>query len=364
MSENIENQNNSSDEIDIKEVIIKLKGWLLYLKSKWIILTLMGFIGCVIGFGYAYMQKPTYTATLTFALEDEKNGSSGLGGALGLASSFGLDLGTSAGGAFSGANLIELMKSRRLVEQSLLNPVIVEGKQISLAEMYIQNNGWRKKWEVNPDVNRQLQFLPATSRDKFTLEQDSVLGIIFSNLTANNLIVSQKDKKVSIITIEVQASNELFSKYFAEILAKEVSDFYIETKSKKAKLNLSILERQADSIRAELYNAITGVALANDKTYNLNPALIVRRTPSARRQVDVQANTAILTELVKNLEMARVTVRKETPLIQIIDRPILPLLKESVSKRKSTFTGGFFAGVIILVVLIGNSWWKKQTTEV
>ncbi|MCK9403283.1 MAG: hypothetical protein M0Q26_07775 [Chitinophagaceae bacterium] len=364
MSENIENQNNSSDEIDIKEVIIKLKGWLLYLKSKWIILTLMGFIGCVIGFGYAYMQKPIYTATLTFALEDEKNGSGGLGGALGLASSFGLDLGTSAGGAFSGANLIELMKSRRLVEQSLLNPVIVEEKQISLAEMYIQNNGWRKKWEVNPDVNRQLQFLPTTGRDQFTLEQDSVLGMIFSNLIANNLNVSQKDKKISIITIDVQSQNQLFSKFFAEILAKEVSDFYIETKSKKAKLNLAILEKQADSIRVELNNAITGVAIANDNTYNLNPAFNVQRTPTARRQVDVQANTAILTELVKNLELARVTVRKETPLIQIIDRPILPLLKESVSKRKSTLAGGVLAGFITLVVLIGSSWWKKQTTEI
>ncbi len=53
----------------------------------------------------------------------------------------------------------------------------------------------------------------------------------------------------------------------------------------------------------------------------------VRRAPSAKRQVDVQANKAILTELVKQTELAKVTLRKETPLIQIIDRPILPLMK-------------------------------------
>ena len=51
----------------------------------------------------------------------------------------------------------------------------------------------------------------------------------------------------------------------------------------------------------------------------------VKRVPSVNRQVDVQANTAILTELVKNLELAKVDLRKETPLIQIIDTPILPL---------------------------------------
>jgi hypothetical protein len=89
-----------------------------------------------------------------------------------------------------------------------------------------------------------------------------------------------------------------------------VSDFYIDTKSKKSRENMLILERQTDSIRRELNGAITGVAVANDNTFNLNPALNVRRAPA--RKVDVQANTAILTELVKQSELAKVTLRKET----------------------------------------------------
>jgi hypothetical protein len=55
------------------------------------------------------------------------------------------------------------------------------------------------------------------------------------------------------------------------------SDFYIDTKSKKSRENMLILERQTDSIRRELNGAITGVAVANDNTFNLNPALNVRR---------------------------------------------------------------------------------------
>ena len=52
-------------------------------------------------------------------------------------------------------------------------------------------------------------------------------------------------------------------------LLKETSDFYIETKSKKSRLNVDILQHQADSIRAELNGAITGVAAASDNVYNL-----------------------------------------------------------------------------------------------
>jgi hypothetical protein len=117
-------------------------------------------------------------------------------------------------------------------------------------------------------------------------------------------------------------------------------------------MNMEILERQTDSIRAELNSAITGVAVANDNTFMLNPALNVRRTPSARRQVDVQANTAILTELVKQSELAKVTLRKETPLIQVIDRPILPLPKERFGKAKGLIIGGFLAGFLTVFGLI------------
>jgi len=83
----------------------------------------------------------------------------------------------------------------------------------------------------------------------------------------------------------------------------------------------------------------------------LNPALNVRRTPSAKRQVDVQANTAILTELVKQCELAKVSVRKETPLIQVIDRPILPLPKQRFGKAKGLVMGGFLAGFLTVLFL-------------
>ena len=200
-------------------------------------------------------------------------------------------------------------------------------------------------------VNQILRFSPDTERSKYTLQQDSVLGIIYKQVLKNNLIVSQKDKKVAIVTIEVKSLNEFFSKTLAEVLVNEVSEFYIETKIKKSKNNVNILSYQADSIRKELYGAITGVAFENDNVYNLNPAMNIKRIPSSKRQIDVQANTAILTQLVTNLELARVALRKETPLIQIIDQPILPLKKDKLSKLKSLVIGGLIFNFIYIIFL-------------
>lgn len=345
----VEKETKNNDEITLKELIEKGKEWYVYFLLQWKIIVLAGFIGAVLGLGYSFMKKPIYTATLSFALENEKSG--GSGGLMSLASQFGIDLGGSGGGIFEGANLIELFKSRNMIEQALLKPVFYKGDTISLAEMYIQNNEWRKSWNKKPKLAK-IQFIPETKRKYFTRIHDSILGVISSNLSRFNLAVAQKDKKLSIITMDVISSNELFSLYFCENLAKQVGQFYIATKSKKARTNLEILKRQTDSIRGELNYAIAGVASANDNTFNLNPALNIRRVPSAKKQVDVQANTAILTELVKQSELAKVALRRETPLIQVLDRPILPLKKERFGKLKGIVLGGFIAGFLTIFVLI------------
>ena len=336
-----------NDEISLKELIQKIQEWIAYLKTQWKLIIGIAALGGVIGFVYANNQKTSYLATITFVLEEDKGGG---GGALGLASNLGFDLG-GGGGLFTSSNIIELMKSRLVVEKTLLNPVIVAGKEISLADYYIQINKLNEGWAKKPSL-ANINFPVNADRSKFSLEQDSILYGISSGLTKSNLTIAQKDKKVSIISLTVKTESELFSKLFCEQLLKETSDFYIETKSKKSRLNLDILQHQADSIRAELNSAITGVATASDNVYNLNPALNVKRTPSTRRQVDVQANTAILTQLVAQLELSKVSLRKETPLVQLIDRPILPLEKEKLSRLKSLLLGGFLAGFLMVLYLV------------
>ena len=352
-----EQQQIDNDEISLKELIQKIQEWIAYLKTQWILIIGIAALGGIIGFVYASFQKPNYLATTTFVLEEDKGG--GMGGAMGLASSFGFDLGGGGGGLFTSSNIIELMKSRLVVEKTLLNPVNVAGKEISLADYYIQINelkeGWAKKTAL-----ANINFPVNADRTKFSLEQDSILQTISAGLTKNNLVIAQKDKKVSIISLTVKTESELFSKLFCEQLLKETSDFYIETKSKKSRLNVDILQHQADSIRAELNSAITGVATASDNVYNLNPALNVKRTPSARRQIDVQANTSMLTQLVAQLELSKVSLRKETPLVQLIDRPILPLEKDKVSRLKSLVLGGFLAGFLTVLYLVFVQLYRKM----
>lgn len=350
--------NAHEEEVSIKEIIFKIKNWCTFLLAKSVVILSFSILGGIIGFAYAIIKKPIYKAELSFALEDIK-GVGGLGGAAGIASQFGIDLGGDGGGAFSGDNLVELMKSRSMDETALLTAVNINGKNETLADLYISFNNLHSKWKGEPGLEN-IQFLPGADRSQFSLKQDSILGVFYRDIIKNNLSVDKADKKLSIISIVVSSENELFSKHFAEVLAKTVSDFYIDTKTKKSTQNVNILQHQTDSVRRELDIAINGVASSIDAIPNANPGRQLLHAPSQHKEVDAQADRAILTNLVTNLEIAKITLRRETPLIQVIDTPILPLEKIRVGKIKGFLIGSFFLGALSVIYLIGSKILKEN----
>jgi hypothetical protein len=358
---NNEDVNSNSGEISFKDIILKMQGWWAFILSKWVVIIIGALVGAALGLAYSFIKKPLYKAELSFALQDEKSGG-GLSGALGLASQFGIDLGGgSAGGEFSGDNLLQLMRSRTVVEKTLLTPVTIKGKTQTLAEVYIDFNGLRQKWADDPQL-KTIYFLPGGDRSKFSVTQDSILGIFNKELIKNNLVVDKIDKKLSIIALQVNSKNELFSKYFAETWAKVVSDFYVQTKTKKGSQNVALMQRQTDSVRQILNSAISGVASSADSNPNANPLLQSLHVSSQKKQIDVQTNVAILNELVKNLEASKMSLLQETPLIQAIDKPILPLEVQKVDKIKATVIGGMATIFLMVVVLSLRRFFKNVLT--
>lgn len=343
-----------SETISTKHFFLQIIKSFIYLKKKWVLILSFSILGALLGLCISMVQRPIYKASLSFALEDE--GIGGASAAMGLASQLGLDIGGSSNGAFKGANVIELFKSRMMIQKVLQKPV--SNQKYSLADLFLKSNNWLQQWSDEP-ILKSISI--PTHEETLSRVQDSVLGLIYEQLTKKNLIVGQKDKKNSVIYIETKSNNEEFSKCFTETLAIIVSDFYIETKSKKARQNLSILQHQVDSVRNQLSSSIMGVAVSSEQTFGLNPALNVQRVPSAKKQIDVQTNTAVLTELLKQTEIAKINVRKETPLIQIIDKPILPLEKEKLGKLKGMIFGGLVAGFIIVLWLLGKQYVKEIT---
>jgi uncharacterized protein involved in exopolysaccharide biosynthesis len=57
--------------------------------------------------------------------------------------------------------------------------------------------------------------------------------------------------------------------------------------------------------------------------------------------------------------MSKVTLLKETPLIQIIDKPILPLEKDKIGKLQAILLYGFLGGFIASIYLVLSQIFKR-----
>src|SRR5690606_12606686 len=126
------------DEISLKELILIILEWWRYLLSKWPVILIFGLTGGIIGLIYAVNKKATYIATTTFVLE-ESGGGSGLGQYAGMASMLGINIG-GGGGLFSGDNILELYKSRNMIQKALLSKANFDDKPQLLIDRYIDFN--------------------------------------------------------------------------------------------------------------------------------------------------------------------------------------------------------------------------------
>lgn len=347
--------NTDSDGISLKELVFEIGKWWRYLLSKWLIILVFGLLGGILGFVYAYFKKTVYIATTTFVLEDEK-GSGGLGNLAGLASMAGVDV-SNGGGIFQGENILELYRSRKMLLQTLLTEIEVNGHKQSLAERYIQINELRKQWAEKPEL-LELKFkgdslLEGNTYLKPNRTRDSILTNIMNDIAKEYLNVGKLDKKLSIIKVDVRATDELFAKSFNEAIVKNVNDFYLQTKTKKSLQNVKLMQHKTDSVRTVMNGAIYNAVAVVDATPNLNPTRQIQRlAPAQKAQFSAETNKAILSSLVQNLETSKLALMKETPLLEIVDEPVYPLKKDRFGKAKGIILGGLLFGFLILVFLI------------
>lgn len=343
-STQIERHESADDFSMVKILLTIVEFYSFFLRNLRFLITGL-FLGCVVGLGYSYLQKPVFTARTTFVLQ-EGDGGSGIGQYAGMAAMVGIDIGGGGGGIFQGDNIIQLYKSRSMIQRALLSSAKFDSKEQLLIDRYLDFTGIRKRWK-KPELN-QISFADSS---KFGVLQDSILGEVIKIIKEKSLIVDKIDKKLSILKVEVSTTDQQFSKNFNERIVSTVNNFYVVTKTGKSLQNINILQHQTDSVRTVLNGAVYTASATLDATPNLNPSKQVLRAPVQKAQFNAEANKAILSELVKHLELAKISYRKEVPLIQIVDMPIYPLDKLKVGVWKSVLIGGMSGLALVLIFI-------------
>jgi hypothetical protein len=257
---------------------------------------------------------------------------------------FGIDMGgNNPGGIFKGESLVQLFKTRGQIERTLLREVeIIEGEKPEvLANAVFRNSKLSKK-----AVFEGITF--TSDRSQFTPLQDSLLMLLHEEVRDEMLQVVKPENKLSIILLSITGRDKNLARALAVTAVNNTAEFYVETLSKKARLNLEVLRREADSVNSVLNGNLGSSAYYSD--ININPGRASLGVSQNRSLIDLQVSVALYGEIIKNLKLAEIGLRKETPLIQLVDMPSFPL--PQVGFRWWEFAMGGLALSLVLVLVV------------
>lgn len=282
------------------------------LGRDWKRITILALVGGLVGLGGLILKPAKYKATMMIAVEEGETS-----GWQNLLAQFGLDVGgLNPGGIFEGESLVQLFSTRYMVERSLMDKAYLNGDSILLVNYLYPYTEWGEDSEfanvVFPD-----------HRADFTPLHDSLLLEIKGHVTSGILDVYKPDKKLSLINVNVIHQDKYFAKAFTEAIVANTLDYFLESITEKARGNLEVLRAQRDSAKAEMTKALVANASAYDNV--VNPLFQSGQIDQYESFVNLQVANALYVEISKNLTLAEIGLRKQTPLIQVVERPNFPL---------------------------------------
>ena len=339
----------------ILNLINSIKLWINFLFSNLKGIVYITIVFMTLTLLYNYIKSPIHYAKTTFVL-DSQNSSSSIGDVASLASLAGINASSfiDASSLFQIDNIQELYKSNSMIINTLMSKSEINKKELPLIIRFGEIEKIDKKWD-----KLGVDFNDNTTISLNKRLHDSILIEAAEIIKEKYLIVDKPSRKTTILEIGFNHKDELLAKSFNENLVSIVNDFYYKTKTQKSGKNLQILQRQADSVKTVLDKSILELANEDERVPNPNPLAKINLVPYQKALIDVQSNGAVYQQIISQLEIAKVTHRNKTPLIQKIDQPTLPL-ENSRLKLFECLVFGIFGGLFLSVLYYSLSRFYKS----
>jgi hypothetical protein len=288
------------------------------LKSLIYILPISILVGCANA--YLVKQKPPIYTSYSKIFPLSTGGGNDASSMI--RSQFGLGP-TSDEGRFYNVN--ELLKSNTL-SRSIVQYPTNDASNLKLYEWIIKDYNEGKYW----------------NSDKINLSKDSMENIITaSHLVRNQVII--KTEKSEFTAINVTANNSQLALRINECVLSSLSDFYIQSKTQKARKDLESIKDLQDS----LYKALDAVQRASlgfqdDTKYLVKDAPLLPKLKLEQLREEITEAYKVTATTRQN---ANFRLLNESPIFQVLDKPVGPVDKVVASVKKAfliAFTIAFF----------------------
>ena len=312
-------------ELSFPELIAIIKEYVQYLlQKKWWIILFAGVVtACSVTF--ELLKKPLYTANYQFLVTENEGGGGGVSAILG---QFGMMSGDN-GGSVNQGRLLLIGKSYPILSQLILEDAVFEGNRDKLASHIIRTQNLDSSWiaviNKGPKTNSPI--------DTTTLTYNSVMKSLVSyivntkNPTFFNLGI---DKKTGVLKITFSSKSAELSWILTTRLYDLLSNHYIEKTTGSQKHNYELLTHKKDSVYRLLVSAERSFAKTTDRSRGFVLAQDQVSAIEKRRKIGIY--NQMYAELLTRQQTAEFMLLTSTPIFQVLDYPILPLINGNTFK--------------------------------
>jgi len=309
--------NQSSDEISLKDIILRVKEYLSYFWSKKFYI-LVPFVILVSLFIYQAKTTPwMYMGQTKFFLEGSGGASaSGLGGILGQ-----IGVGGKKSNPFQ---IIEVAESKIQVTDILFEKVGADSTFLAnkVLEIYDLPTIWS---EDNPDL-ADFSF-KHDSIEAFTKLEKKALSKTIRRLVDNNngnaLMITSYEEEKGFYSILVKTINSDLSLAISEISYNKLKEYFEDKTRAQLKISRDLLREKSDSIKYLLDRKIADLANFRDR----NKSLIynIDQVQEIVLESEIAGLSSAYMEGLKSYEMADYKYSELKNNFMLIDRPMEPL---------------------------------------
>ncbi len=337
------------DEVTLREFMLGLVDLLRWLKRHWWQLALFMFIGAASVTFYKTSRDPEYKATLTFILADDQGGQmGGLGSVLG---QFGLP---TSSGKYNIDKLLEIAKSRRIVEQVLLSQISVKGQLDyignHLIDLYQLNSKWSQSFAKMQDFRFQRDdILNFSDTENYALKNLHKLIVGTPGNRQNGLLQMSYGNTDYVMSFEMTSLDPEVSLATTRLMFDQLKEFYIYQATSHYRTTYELILNKRDSIAGAYQELEYNIARLKDRSAGtfLNSNQIKISNLSSKSL----GLKLALGEIEKSLSVAEMALKSSTPIIQKIDDPIGPLAPLPLSLLRNIIIGSLLGALVYMLAL-------------
>lgn len=346
-------------EMSFSDILKKTKEIFLFVWKFKIWIFLVSILGSLIGFLYANTSKPIYDSTITFMVKDDGSTSS-IGGVASILGSLGFG---GSKGKFNLDKVVALTNSQNIIRKALLDSVPNGISKSLLADVIIEKYKLKDNWSKRKDIISSFDGF--RNIDNMTPVENSAINnlyvLIAGSENKNKILKTTYDEDNTIFTLSVSSISDSLSYYLSMAIFNHLQDFYIYQSTQKALITVKSLEAKVEAVEKKLNKKDYSLAVSKDESEGLWREK--DKITQVQTNRDIQINSIMYGELLKNLETAKFSLQTATPIFQVIDEPFFPLNMKFKSRLKYTLLGFVLLNTIFIAGLFLIFYYRESINK-